>query len=84
MRTRVMLLGFAVAAAMSFALEGRAQELCAEPVNTVSGQVRGRSAKDTATCSWLGIPYAAPPVGGLRWKAPQPAPASPYSMGTIT
>jgi para-nitrobenzyl esterase len=52
-----------------------AQDLCAEPVATASGQVQGMSDAVTATCSWLGIPYAAPPVGELRWKAPQPAPA---------
>ena len=27
--------------------------------------------------AWLGIPYAAPPVGDLRWRAPHPAPQWP-------
>jgi para-nitrobenzyl esterase len=38
-------------------------------VRTTSGAVRGDSR--TGYNQWLGIPYAAPPVGNLRWKAPQ-------------
>ncbi len=38
------------------------------------GAVRGRP-DDADTWSWKGIPYAAPPIGELRWRAPRdPAP----------
>jgi len=38
---------------------------------TQSGTVEGK--EDGAVHAFLGIPYAAPPVGDLRWKAPVPA-----------
>ncbi len=49
-----------------------AGDICTEPVETGSGLVRGLSETATATCVWQGIPYAEPPVGELRWKAPEP------------
>ena len=41
-------------------------------IATAGGPVRGTTSKD-ATEEFLGIPYAAPPVGSLRWRPPQPA-----------
>ena len=38
-----------------------------------TGIVEGIPAWNQAVTKFLGIPYAAPPVGELRWKAPQPA-----------
>ncbi len=40
-------------------------------VRVESGLLRGTIENDVA--SWKGIPFAAPPVGPLRWRAPQPA-----------
>lgn len=37
-------------------------------VNTASGDVKGTTIDDAWV--WKGIPYAKPPVGDLRWKAP--------------
>jgi para-nitrobenzyl esterase len=43
-------------------------------VATLSGPVSGVQVDDAVT-SYKGIAYAAPPVGELRWKAPQPVSA---------
>ena len=39
--------------------------------HTADGWVRGKTAGTMA--EYLGIPYAAPPVGALRWQPPHPA-----------
>ncbi len=40
--------------------------------NTPLGPVVGFTG-DRGAHVWLGLPFAAPPVGDLRWKAPTPA-----------
>jgi len=41
-------------------------------VDTATGQIEGT--REGSIREFLGIPYAAPPVGDLRWKQPEPAP----------
>ena len=41
-------------------------------VKTENGIVRGIEAADPRITSFKGIPFAAPPVGENRWRAPQP------------
>ena len=43
-----------------------------DPVDTESGLVRGIPGRDSSITVFRGLPYAAPPVGALRWRAPQP------------
>lgn len=65
---------FALAATLLFAGTGCAGDAPPSPaalVKTASGLVEG-SAGD-GVIAWLGLPYAAPPVGDLRWRPPQPA-----------
>ena len=65
------LLGVAVAAMMvACTTEKPANE---NPVLTIEGgQIQGVLTDSTHVMVYKGIPYAAPPVGDLRWKRPQP------------
>jgi para-nitrobenzyl esterase len=38
--------------------------------DTEYGRIEGLHDPDTQTLSWKGVPYASPPVGELRWRAP--------------
>ena len=56
-------------------LTASAPALAADPPHaaTDKGPVVGKLSDDGEIRIFLGIPYAAPPVGPLRWKPPQPA-----------
>jgi para-nitrobenzyl esterase len=43
-----------------------------QPVKTQSGFVSGIPGRDASITVYKGIPYAAPPVGELRWAVPMP------------
>ena len=46
-----------------------------QPVRTELGMVSGVPAAKGSIVAFKGIPFAAPPVGNLRWRAPKPAAA---------
>jgi len=56
---------------------GGAAAIAQDPmtVATTAGAVHGAMVGDNKVKAFLGLPYAAPPVGALRWRAPVAAPA---------
>jgi len=72
MQIRTQRVCAALAAVLCLGLTQAAQ---ADPltVKTALGKVQGKTINDGKVRAYLGLPYAAPPVGDLRWKAPEPA-----------
>lgn len=56
--------------------------MLAVTANAPAGTMIGQVERDVAV--WRGIPYAQPPVGPLRWRAPQPLPRRTTPLVTKT
>jgi para-nitrobenzyl esterase len=54
------------------ALCAASQGFAADRVRTDAGVVEGRGPQPSGVREFFGVPYAAPPVGPLRWAPPQP------------
>ena len=61
----LVILGLALLAAPAYA------QAPTPPVSVAGGQISGMDNGEVRT--FFGVPFAAPPVGDLRWRAPQPA-----------
>ena len=68
MKRTVMLLAGAVLLSVPIAA---AAQVGAPIVKDENGKLRGTI--ENGVASWKAIPFAAPPIGKLRWRAPQPA-----------
>jgi para-nitrobenzyl esterase len=54
---------------LSFSAHAKADSMT---VKVEQGKVHGKTINDGKVRAFLGLPYAAPPVGELRWRPPQP------------
>ena len=64
-------LGIAYSVTILFPLAGA----ITQPVKTEGGLLAGVPSADGSVMAYKGVPFAAPPVGNLRWRAPKPAAA---------
>ncbi|MDP8983268.1 MAG: carboxylesterase family protein [Acidobacteriota bacterium] len=67
----VVKFALAVSGLLEFSTQGRADTLV---VKTEQGNVHGKTINSGRVKAFLGLPYAAPPMGEMRWKAPAPPP----------
>jgi para-nitrobenzyl esterase len=70
MRTRSVVVLLAVAV---LALTSTGVAAITDPVRVEQGLLGGTSGSSADVRVYRGVPFAAPPVGDLRWKVPQPA-----------
>jgi para-nitrobenzyl esterase len=64
--------GFKIAFAILSAVS--VQVATAQTVQTAQGKISGQK-ESTSVIAFKGVPFAAPPIGDLRWRPPQPAPS---------
>lgn len=67
-RFRISILTLVLAAALTRV----ASAAIPEPVKTTGGLLTGVPGAAAGVRAFKGVPFAAPPVGDLRWRAPQP------------
>jgi len=66
--TALLLLGLFACTSAS-----KIQNIDFNSVKTNTGLISGKTSDDKLVNIFMGVPFAAPPDGDLRWKAPQPA-----------
>jgi para-nitrobenzyl esterase len=74
-------LAMTIAATTLLAACGGADDPLPTVRSTTFGWIQGNDdSATTGTYAWKGIPFAKPPVGDLRWKAPVDPDASPFGI----
>jgi para-nitrobenzyl esterase len=56
----------------------------AGPVRVQQGLLTGTAGRERGITVFKGVPFAAPPVGADRWRAPRPAPSWPGTRAATT
>ncbi len=74
LKLRIALIAMSLITAFAAVAADKAASSLRDPIKTNSGLVSGMTVggKGREIRVYRGIPYAAPPVGNLRWKMPQP------------